>query len=544
MKPRAGTEPRVARVRRLRRAALAVLAVVLLALAAAFALGYPILNRLDLRVDRAFEAIRKSLKHNHGLYFYAPLDERTPTDLLMGRPLLGTAAVRVPGVVGWARRFDGRPGENLVSSHRWAPFGRAGFTLSLWMRLPEGAPARENRLVWDYDANGTVGLRVREGGLEAVFSDAGGLHSLRTPAPPAGRFAHVAFVLDAVRAALYVDGIRVADGAPSGALALPQHTVAIGTDGHFPPIFDVDEWCVFARPLDDATIARIAASRRPVAELLDPSLARRLRRRMAQADAFRSFLGALGFLRPGRASPAVFNRSIPTLELRLSRADRRHFRKAHLAAVASGFRTREGARARRVRASFRGRTEDVLAWLDESVFDPPLSERPAFVVASDGDVFGGSGLVRLFPPEQYGARLPDAALPLPLVQDRLVRLHLDGDFLGLYCLIPFETPAPPWFATGLRDVLRPDRLHFSAPAGTAAAGAGLSPEEPAFLRRSGTPPGAAWSRYSARTRSSHFARPRSADSRAGTPRPASRSSSPIRRPAPRRSSAQTPPRST
>ena len=479
MKPRAGTEPRVARVRRLRRAAIAALALALLALAAAFALGYPILRRLDHRASMSGLDLSRALRKAHGLALYAPLDERAPEDVVTRLPLLGTAAVRVPGVVGQARRFDGRPGENLVSTHRWRPFARTGLTLSLWMRLPEGATNRESRLVWDHDASGTFGLRVRDGLLEAAFSDAEGLHSLAAPAPAPDRFAHAAFVLAPGRAALFVDGARVAEAKVAGPPALPAHGAAIGTDGHFPSAFDVDEWCVFNRPLDDAEVSRVASSRRAVADLLEPRLAARARRHAAQAAAFRSFLGALGFLRPGRASPAVFNRSIPTLELRLSRADRRHFRKAHLAAVASGFRTREGARARRVRASFRGRTEDVLAWLDEGVFAPPLSERPAFVLAAEDGLFadGGSGLARLFPPEQYGARLPDAAMPLPLAPTRLVRLHLDGDFLGLYCLVPFETPAPPWFATGPRDIARPDRLHFSAPAGAVMAGAGLSPEE-------------------------------------------------------------------
>ena len=476
MKPRAGTEPRVARVRRLRRAAAAALAVAALALATAFALGYPALRWLERRADRGRSRLSEALR-GHGLAFYASLDERIPTDAVAGLPLLGTAAVRVPGVAGWARRFDGRPGENLVSSMRWSSFARTGLALSLWIRIPEGAAGRESRLVWDHDATGTFGLRVRDGRLEAAFSDADGGHLLSAPAPEPGRFAHAAFVLSGERAALWTDGAERDATAVRGPLALPRHAVAIGTDGHFPPAFDIDDWCVFARPPDAGTLARLASSRRAAADLLAPRAAARARRRAAHASAFRSFLGAFGFLRPVRASPAVFNRSIPTLELRLSRADRRHFRKAHLAAVASGFRTREGARARRVRVSFRGRTEDVRAWLDESVFDPPLSSRPAFVLASEDGLFGVSGLARLFPPEQYGARLPDAALPLPLAPTRLVRLHLDGDFLGLYCLVPFETPAPPWFATGPRDISRPDRLHFATPAGAVTAGAGLSPAE-------------------------------------------------------------------
>ena len=488
---RSGTGPRVARARLARRAAVALLVLAAAVLAAAWTVGDLGMGWLESRASRARARLGAALFARHGVAFYAPLDEPVPADLVTGAPLLGSAAVRVPGAVGSARRFDGRPGENLVGPQRWSPLAPGGFTLALRARFPVPSPdappapaAGESRLVWDRDGAAAVGLRLRGGALEGVFSDAAGTHALSAPAPAPGRWTHLALSVGPERAALFVDGARVAEAPVSGPLALPAHAVAIGTDGHAPPAFDADEWCVWNRPLSSAEVARVASSGRSVSALLEPRLAGRARRRAAEASAFRSLCRVVGVVKTPAGVPAVLNRSFPVLELHLSRADRRHFRDAHLEAAASGFRTRRGARARAVRASFGGRTERVAAWLDETVPEAPLSSRPAFVLASEGGLFGpGSGLVRLFPPEQFGARRPDAVRPLPLDTSSFVRLHLDGDFLGLYCLVPFESPAPPWFVTGPRDVGRPDRLHFAATASDPAAGAGFSPEERAAAWR-------------------------------------------------------------
>ena len=480
----AGTGPRAARARALRRVAGAVLAVAAAAIAATGLFAGVILVRLDRRAERAVGRLGSSLRDNHGVVFYAPLDERTPADLVSGLPLHGSSAVRVPGAIGFARRFDGRPGENLVGGPGWFSLASGGFTLALRARLPippadasSGPRTGENRLVWDVRGSSSVGFRIRDEALEAVFTDAEGAHALSGPAPAPGRWTHLALSVGQERAALFVDGVRVADAPVVGSLSLPASLASIGTDGHAPTVFDVDEWCVWKRPLPDAEIARLAAPGRSVADRLEPRLAARARRRAAQAAAFRSICRVLGAVRTPPV-PAVLNRSVPVLELHLARADRRHFRNALLEAASSGFRTRRGAKRRGVLASFGGRTERVAVWLDEVIPEAPPTSRPAFVLASKGGLFGpGSGLARLFPPEQFGARRPDAARPLPLDASTLVRLHLDDDFLGLYCLVPFEAPAPPWFATGARDILRPDRLHFFAPATDSSAGAGLAGPE-------------------------------------------------------------------
>lgn len=479
MRANPGTATRVARARFARNAALALLAVAAGILAAAWFLADKGLAWLDRRVHDANAQLVATLRSAHGLEFYAPLDERVPVELVTGAPLLGSSAVRVPGVFGSARRFDGRPGENLVAPlQRWSPFSRGGFTLAFWAIFPEDAGEAEQRLVWDCDETTGFGLRTVGGRLEAVFGDETGLHSLSAPAPAPGVPVHIAFALGTDRATLYVDDTACDSLPVAPPLTLHAHYVAFGTDGHFPPSFDVDEWGVWKRPLDAPEVARLAAANRPLPALLEPRLAAALHRREAAASFFRAVYGTVGALRTSLAAPAVLNQSMPVLELHFSGGDGRHFRAAHLEALASGFRTERGRRQRTVQASFQGRTERVSAWLDEKVPSLRLSTRPAFILAATNGLFGGeSGLVRLFPPEQYGERRPDAARPLPLDPSSLVRLHLNGDFLGLYCLVPFETPFPAWFATGARDLTRPDRLHFSAPSSSPADGAGLSEGE-------------------------------------------------------------------
>ena len=437
-----------------------------------------ILDRLEARASEARIRLGANLRDRHSLALYASLDESHPLDLVSGRALRTTAAVRVPGVVGSARRFDGR-GETIATLLRWSRVGRDGFTVSLLARFPEDTGQDEQRLLWDHESDTVLGLRRHGGALEAVFSDAAGRHVLSAPAPTPGRFAHIALSIGPDRAALYTDGAERASCAVAPPLALPPHTAAIGADGHFPPSFDTDEWCLWRRPLDAAEIARLAAGHHPLPDLLEPKDAARLRRAEARAAAFRAFLAVMETIgSAAQTTPAVLDRSVPALDLRFSRADRRHFRDAHLESAASGFRTRRAEHAHLVQAAFGGRNERVAAWLDECVFDEPLSRRPAFVLAAEGDIFGaGSGLVRLYPPEQFGERNPDAASPLPLDPAPLVRLQVNGDFLGLYCLVPFEAPAPPWFAVGAHEPSRPDRLHFAAAASSPAAGAGLTEAE-------------------------------------------------------------------
>lgn len=477
MRATPGTALRVARARRARNLALLALALAVVGLLLAWFFGDRALSWLDRHADTARAKLGGALQSKHGLEFYASFDERIPSNLITGLPLDGSGAVRVPGVFGSARRFDGRPGENLIAhEQRWSPLAREGFTLAFWAFFPEDGLTGERRLLWDRDATSGFSLVIADGRLEATFVDSEGLHTLSAPAPgPGRRVVHLAFTLGTNRATLYMNGKECAACDVVPPLALRAHHVAFGTDGHFPPALDVDEWGIWRYPLSPAEIARLATARRSIPELYEPVRAARLRFCRAMASGFRVLLDMIDALRPSGSPPAVLNQSVPVLELRLSADDRRHFRKAHLEALASGFRTKRGKRSRFVQASFGGKTERIVAWLDESVSASRLSTRPAFVLASEDGLFGdGSGLVRLFPPEQWGERRPDAARPLPLDPSTLVRLHLDGDFLGLYCLLPFETPAPPWFVTGTRDILRPDRLHFATPSSLPADGAGLS----------------------------------------------------------------------
>ncbi len=442
---------------------------------AAWTHGDRALDWLDLHTEGTRDALRSALHTSHGLAFYAPFDESQPKDFVSDTLLRGSGSVRVEGAIGTARWFDGRSGENLVTRQRWNRFVRGGLSLTFWLRLPNEAPPGERRIMWDHDHIGCVGVRILDDRLEAVFTDASGEHSLSAPAPKPGAFAHVALILGPERAALLVGGRECASCPVSSPLALPSHPVAVGTDIHHPAAFALDEWCLWNHPLPAAEVARVASMRRSLPEGLEPRLSARLHRREAASDAFRFVLSVLGALGSSRSmSPARFNRDIPALDLRFPSGARRYLHVAHMEALSSGERTAHGSKARRGQVALSSFTERVLAWLD----DTAVSTRPAFVLAVEGNLFGeGSGVVRLFPPEQFGTRYPDAARPLPLDSSSLVRLHLNGYFLGLYCLVPFEGPSPPWFATGGRDVSRSDRLHFSTPISFAAAGAGLSEEE-------------------------------------------------------------------
>ena len=108
---------------------------------------------------------------------------------------------------------------------------------------------------------------------------------------------------------------------------------------------------------------------------------------------------------------------------------------------------------------------------------PDSVRRPSVLLRAAPGVFApGSGLVRLVPPERYGALHPDAPDALPPAQS-LVRVLLDGEFRGLYALETLDRTGGAWRVNGVREAQRPNHLFYgSQPDAPAAAdqGAALS----------------------------------------------------------------------
>lgn len=471
------------RRRLFRRALRAALRVVfwgaLAALLAAVAFGSFTIRTLDASLRFARGSLGAALKTEDGVVFYADMDGRRPSDLVTGNPLFGAGSQSVPGVFGEARRFDSRNRGRLVSAFHWPMLSRHGGTIALRLRAEAGGdPARPLHVLWDSDPSSVLGIRIRDGRVEAAFTDADGPHALSAPFDAWNRFESVALVLDPARVSLWIGG-READALPvSGKLRFPPHALAVEADVRSGAAFAVDELCVWRRALPPDELASVLRPGRSLGRRLQPRRARRVARLKGATDAFCTLCRTLDRLVPSRRGAATMRGDLPTLDLRVSARDERWFRAAHLRALADGSRSRDVSDRRRIRATLAGRTETVRASLLDLYGTEEDPDRRGYVLwGPPGFLSPGSGAVRLVPPELWGELHPEAPRPLPLAPGSFVRLTEDGDFRGLFVLEPFDAHGGAWRATGARDPTRTDHVFFADPAPASFSGGARTEEE-------------------------------------------------------------------
>ena len=145
-------------------------------------------------------------------YLLAEMNEAVPQQLNRGVAQADDAAVGEHSAT-----FDGASYlRNHVGHWDASPlFLRpyANFTLSLWVK-PD-APADGTQVLYEEGGSGSgsaLALRIHDGKLEAGIFEAGALHTVAAPAPPAGQWTHVALVFDgtARRMTLWVNGREAA----------------------------------------------------------------------------------------------------------------------------------------------------------------------------------------------------------------------------------------------------------------------------------------------------------------------------------------------
>ncbi len=438
--------------------------------------GSRTIHSLDENRRFARGSLGSALKKEHGVLFYADMDGRRPVDYVSGKNLAGFGSQSVSGVFGKARRFEAGSGAYFVSRLRWTALAGNAGSVALFVRVESGGdPSRECRIFWDRDPASAFGLRVRDGRLEAVYTDAEGPHALSAPFSSWDRFESVALVLGPERVSLWVGG-READARPvAGSLRFPPHPLSFKAGA---ASFSIDEACVWNRPLSPEEVAAIARSGRTIGRLLEPRRTRRIARQEALLDVVCGLCRTLDRLVPSRRGAATMRGDLPTLDLRLSARDERWFHAAHARARADGCRSLSVSDSRKIRATFGGRTEAVRATLLDLYDVESDPDRCGFILwGSPGFLAPGPGAVRLVPPELWGDLHPEAPRPLPLAPGSLVRFTEDGDFRGLFVMEPFDAVGGAWRATGQRNRRRSDFLFFSDPAPFAFSGGARTKEE-------------------------------------------------------------------
>lgn len=384
------------------------------------------------------------------------------------------------------RRFDGLGDELFrIPGVRWNEFAEKGGTVFLRFRVDDAT--RESRFVWERKGLDSFGLRLVDGRMEAFFADSSGTHSVCAGFPGTGRFVSVAFVLSPESASLWIDGKKAAEApvAPGG-LVMGMHPVEFGPVPNARPVCDLAAFAVWTRPLSDSEAASVP--RDPGRPFLHcPFFAAAASAAGGALRAWRCAARLADDLVPRFSALSVGDDGIPTLTLRLSGKDRRHFMLAHGESLSSGFRTRRARRSRGIDAVFRGRSfraEATLAGfyansgreVHAGADDPP--RRPSFLVkAPAGTLSGGSGIVWLYPPEAFGLLHPDARAPLPLDRSSFVRLDVDGDVRGVYVMESADRVGSAWLALGRHAPEFPNRAFFRSMPTSPPGENGISAEE-------------------------------------------------------------------
>lgn len=437
--------------RRFRFLGTALMLVAAVALVFFFISGAKIISWTHGGASRARMTLQKRLLDRHGVIFLASLDEAVPVDAVTIAAIPLWNAPRVAGRHGSARRVKSasdsvlrQPPSSLVSFPRHTTF-------AAWIR-PDAAGYVQR--VFDMRAIQT-GFAIDFDGsdLLATFAPGDGTpdRCARIPFKGGRGFAHLAAVIGENYAAVFQNGREEWRTDLPDTFALPARPFAFGAIQHAPFKGDVDDIAIWRRALSPEEIAAIAKSRRGLLENLEPGLAAAI----ALFDGVHAFLDSFyrvfDRLLPSLGGPAVLRTEIPTVSVRMPNSVERHFRKAHEESLRFGYRTHKAANFKPATIVADAKCIRGLIALDDVYGIVRGAKRPAFVLRDDSrTIIGGSGLLRLYPPELHEALHPDAPRPLPL-DAKFVKFCIGNSFKGLYVVEPFDGIGSAWVARGPRD---------------------------------------------------------------------------------------------
>lgn len=232
-------------------------------------------------------------------------------------------------------------------------------------------------------------------------------------------------------------------------MGFPLKPFLYGSSTFWPFEGDIDELAVWQRTLPPGEIAAVARSRNGIRHMYEP--------RRTEALALASWLSrtisptyrVIDRLVPRKRSTASMAKDIPIFMVWPSKADERHFITSHAMSSRNGFRVRKAAEFRRIDMAYEGELVSLDLALDD-VYAVGEPRRMAYVVRDQSrTVFGGSGLMRLYPPELHSVIHADASCALPLAA-KFVRLYFGNVFHGIYVAEPFDREGGAWMAYGSR----------------------------------------------------------------------------------------------
>ena len=386
-------------------------------------------------------------------------------DLAKNLDVEAADTVSVDGVSGDARRFQGKKNALVSTASTWSSIGDS-YSFLLRIRFKKNSPESQEICIAP-SKSAPIGFSLEDGILRFCLPVEGGSAVLENRMRNRSQWHSILVTSDPeARLVRLYDNGRLVASTNALPVAFPQVRLLIGNAQWHPLSADIDEFDVWNRPLDRREVK--AASRlsfsasRHYAPLQDFALraGRRAQYLLPAAVRVAERLREAAIFRPRRAG-------VPALGLRLSSGDRRRLSAAHETALRSGGRTGSGAKFRPcLFSTSRGRVWGRLC-LDNPYIYHNCVRRPAYVAIADFDGDGEEEVIRLCPPGDFPLLhpgfLPEEAPPAMA----LVRLSVNGDDSGLYCIDLFQRNGEAWeldmafFLPG-SPLRKPPRRVFSA----------------------------------------------------------------------------------
>jgi hypothetical protein len=372
------------------------------------------------------------------------MDGPHPVDTVWRVPLSIRKAERTQGKIGHARRVN-LDHNVLIRADLMGKLTNSA-TFAAWFR-PLGTSRKQLLFNNRTQEDGFV-LALQGDALSLDVITADGKAQATCPfAGVSNRFTHVAVTFSPTEAIVFQNGRESCRMTLKRSIGFPRKPLLYGSETFWPFEGDIDELAIWQRALNPREITRVARARNGIGRMYEPWHTRAIAAVSWLSRTVKPAYRVIDRLLPRKRVSANMAKDIPLFMVWPSKADERHFINAHALSMRNGYRVRKAAEFRRIDMAFDGNVVSLDMALDD-IYSGGEPKRMAYVVRDPSHtIFGGSGLVRLYPPEHHEILHADASCALPL-SAKFVRLYFGNVFQGIYAVEPFDREGGSWMAYG------------------------------------------------------------------------------------------------
>lgn len=396
--------------------------------------------------------IGNGLGSQHGLAFFMSFDEPHPLESVERVPVDCPGTKSVVGSFGRARKINGESSSYIATRVFWDKVKSPDYTLSFWVKVDEPRPNQE---IWYSEAGpASIGFKLEDGQMTFFVPSTSTVQKISYPFESFKKFVNLVAVVNGTtgEAKLFENGQMKAESAVSVG-TLPRRYLEFGKAQWNGFRGAIDEAALWQHALTDREVRTLARAHLPLLLRLEPLNVTVLKSVQAYRRIVPMVLEAFHKLNPAYNTYLPIKVGLPEVSFHFSNSDSRHFIHAHEESLLSGQRTDRAANFKRVIAQINGKLREVEVSLDDTYNTETPAKRPAYVVQSiPGATNDVIEPVRIYPPEAYSLFHPDSPYPAPLDTNSLIRLTIDGNAKGVYCIEPVDRQGGAWLADDWRKM--------------------------------------------------------------------------------------------